>query len=70
MPTPTMVLFKTVPNGSWNEPFLLTTKEKFTRFLLQGVDGHMWWLTERSCFLTYSRFKDSAFTAVKRDAKV
>ena len=29
----------------------------------------MWWLTERSGFVTYSRFKDSAFTAVKRDAK-
>ena len=29
----------------------------------------MWWLTERSGFVTYSRFKDSAFRAVKRDAK-
>ena len=30
----------------------------------------MWWLTERSGFVTYSRFKNSVFTVVKRDAKV
>ena len=30
----------------------------------------MWWLTQRSGFVTYSCFKDSAFTAVKWDAKV
>ena len=27
----------------------------------------MWWLTDRSGFVTYLCLKDSAFTAVKRD---
>ena len=49
MPTPTMVLFKTVlSNDSWNEPFLLTTKQKFIAFCYRVLMDTRW-LTERSC---------------------